>query len=90
MYLSYTFFKNYPLNMVYPSIRPGTQLKVNNIRALRLEIDHCTMYFHVSYVQIKRIFYSIPITTSKWKHLQELKAHIPADCHAFYDTIRHH
>jgi hypothetical protein len=35
MYLSYTFFKNYSLNMVYPSIRPGTQLKVNNIRALR-------------------------------------------------------
>lgn len=31
----------------------------------------------------------IKITNRKWMHLQELKAVIPQDCHAFYDNLPH-
>lgn len=29
----------------------------------------------------------IKIKKTKWDHLQELKAHIPVDCHNYYDNI---
>lgn len=29
----------------------------------------------------------LKIKKSKWDHLQELKAHIPTDCHDYYDNI---
>ncbi|CAG9837767.1 unnamed protein product [Diabrotica balteata] len=31
----------------------------------------------------------IPITATKFKHLQELKTVIPPDCHGFYDSLPH-
>lgn len=31
----------------------------------------------------------LKVTKAKWQHLQELKNHIPVDCHAFYDNIPH-
>lgn len=31
----------------------------------------------------------LKVNENKWKHLQELKAVIPSDCHSFYDTLPH-
>ncbi|KAJ6642910.1 hypothetical protein Bhyg_07866 [Pseudolycoriella hygida] len=31
----------------------------------------------------------IPVSNSKWKHLQELKAVLPSECYSFYDNIPH-
>lgn len=32
---------------------------------------------------------SLPISKSKWQHLQDLKMVLPTDCHIFYDNLKH-
>ncbi|KAL4125985.1 hypothetical protein QTP88_010217 [Uroleucon formosanum] len=42
---------------------------------------------HISYSQLHKEPLKIPKT--KWDHLQQLKAILPYDCHAFYDQIKY-
>jgi len=41
----------------------------------------------ISYSQLHKEPLKIPKT--KWDHLQQLKAVLPHDCHAFYDQIKY-
>lgn len=40
--------------------------------------------------QLQQLYSSrLPITKTKWNHLQELKSVIPSDFHGFYDNIKY-